>query len=434
MPNIAIVGAQWGDEGKGKIVDLLTARAQVVARYNGGHNAGHTIRIGDQTFVLHLIPSGILHPGILCVMGPGMVIDPWALAKEMGELTARGVAIDDNLVLSDRAHLILPHHRALESLTEELRGSRKIGTTQRGIGPAYEDKAGRRGVRVGDLLRPAALPERLQDARRHYEQICRGAGRAPEVDWEKLASDLAQFGETLAPRIADVSLVLHRQMAQGYSVLFEGAQATLLDLDHGTYPYVTSSSAGAGGALTGLGVPPTRLDGVIGIVKAYTTRVGAGPLPSEIGGALEDAIREKGSEFGASTGRPRRCGWFDAVVVRYSARVNGLDSMALTKLDVLDDQPEVLLCTGYRYGGDVVTEFPCDLSILEGCEPVYEKMPGWGQPTAGIRDYSMLPEAARRYVDRIAELVGTEVGIVSTGPAREDTIIRAGSAVASWFD
>ena len=434
MPNIAIVGAQWGDEGKGKIVDLLTARVQVVARYNGGHNAGHTIRIGDQVFVLHLIPSGILHAGILCVMGPGMVIDPWALKKEMDELAGRGIAIDDNLVVSDRAHLILPHHRALESLTEELRGARKIGTTQRGIGPAYEDKAGRRGLRMGDLLRPAALPERLQDARRHYEQICRGAGRAPEVDWDKLAGDLAQFGESLAPRIADVSLVLHRHMAQGYAVLFEGAQATLLDIDHGTYPFVTSSSAGAGGALTGLGVAPTRLDGVIGIVKAYTTRVGAGPLPSEIGGALEDAIREKGSEFGASTGRPRRCGWFDAVVVRYSARVNGLDSLALTKLDVLDDQPEVLLCTGYRYGGDVITEFPADLSILEGCEPVYEKMPGWGQPTAGIRDYSMLPEAARRYVDRIAELVGTEVGIVSTGPAREDTIIRAGSAVASWFD
>jgi adenylosuccinate synthase len=434
MPNIAIVGAQWGDEGKGKIVDLLTARVQVVARYNGGHNAGHTIRIGEETYVLHLIPSGILHAGILCVMGPGMVIDPWALEKEMGELAERGVTIDDNLVISDRAHLILPHHRALEALTEEMRGSRKIGTTLRGIGPAYEDKAGRRGVRMGDLLRPAALPERLQEARRHYEQICRGANRAAEVDWERLASDLAQFGETLRPRITDVSLVLHRQMAQGYSVLFEGAQATLLDVDHGTYPFVTSSSACAGGAMTGLGVPPTRLDGVIGIVKAYTTRVGAGPLPSEIGGALEDQIREKGAEFGASTGRPRRCGWFDAVVVRYSVRVNGIDSLGLTKLDVLDELPEILLCTGYRYGGDVVTEFPSDLSILEGCEPVYERMPGWGVSTAGIRDFSGLPDAARRYVDRIAELVGTEIGIVSTGPPRDHTILRSGSAIASWFE
>lgn len=433
MPNIAIVGAQWGDEGKGKIVDLLTARAQVVARYNGGHNAGHTIRIGDETYVLHLIPSGILHAGILCVMGPGMVIDPWALEKEMGELLARGIAIDDNLVISDRAHLILPHHRALESMTEEMRGSRKIGTTQRGIGPAYEDKAGRRGLRMCDLLRPAALPERLQEARRHFEQVCRGAGRPAEVDWDALASDLAQFGERLRPRIADVSLVLHRHIAQGYSVLFEGAQATLLDLDHGTYPYVTSSSATAAGALTGLGVAPTRLDGVIGIVKAYTTRVGAGPLPSEIGGELEDRIREKGAEFGASTGRPRRCGWFDAVVVRYSARVNGLDSLGLTKLDVLDELPEILLCTGYRYGGETITEFPSDLSVLEGCEPIYERLPGWGVPTAGTRDFKALPDAARRYVDRIAELTGTEVGIVSTGPAREDTILRSGSAISSWF-
>jgi adenylosuccinate synthase len=434
MPNIAIVGAQWGDEGKGKIVDLLTEKVQVVARYNGGHNAGHTIRIGDQTFVLHLIPSGILHPGILCVMGAGMVIDPWALDKEMAELAARGVALDENLVISDRAHLILPHHRALESLTEEMRGSRKIGTTQRGIGPAYEDKAGRRGVRMGDLLHPAALPERMQEARRHYEQICRGASRAAEVDWDRLASDLAQFGEALRPRITDVSLVLHRHMAEGYSVLFEGAQATLLDIDHGTYPFVTSSSASAGGALTGLGVPPTRLDGVIGIVKAYTTRVGGGPLPSEIGGELEDRIREKGSEFGASTGRPRRCGWFDAVVVRYSARVNGLDSLALTKLDVLDELPEILLCTGYRYAGELITEFPADLSVLEGCEPVYERFPGWQVSTAGTRDFAALPDSARRYVERIADLVGTEVGIVSTGPARADTILRSGSAVTAWFE
>ena len=434
MPNIAIVGAQWGDEGKGKIVDLLTAKVQVVARYNGGHNAGHTIRIGDQTFVLHLIPSGILHPGILCVMGAGMVIDPWALDKEMNELLRRGIALDDNLVISDRAHLILPHHRALESLTEEMRGSRKIGTTQRGIGPAYEDKAGRRGIRMGDLLQPAALPERLQEARRHYEQICRGAGRAAEIDWEKLAADLARFGEMLRPRIKDVSLVLHRHMAEGYSVLFEGAQATLLDIDHGTYPFVTSSSATAGGAMSGLGVPPTRLDGVIGIVKAYTTRVGAGPLPSEIGGDLEEAIRQKGSEFGASTGRPRRCGWFDAVVVRYSVRVNGLDSLALTKLDVLDELPEILLCTGYRYGGELITEFPADLSILEGCEPVYETFPGWQVSTAGTRDFGALPDSAKRYVDRISRLVGTEIGIVSTGPARADTILRSGSAVTAWFE
>ena len=360
MPNIVIAGAQWGDEGKGKVVDLLTDRVQVVARYNGGHNAGHTILVGKERFVLHLIPSGVLRPGILCVMGNGMVIDPWALEKEIAELRGRGVAVDENIVVSDRAHLILPHHRALEAMTEELRGDRKIGTTLRGIGPAYEDKAGRRGLRVGDLLRPGDLEAKLTDARRHYEQICRGAGRAADVDWSRLIADLASFGERPRPRIADTSLVLQREIARGYSVLFEGAQATLLDLDHGSYPYVTSSSAVAGGTLTGLGVPPSRIDGVIGIAKAYTTRVGAGPLPSEIGGALEQDIRDRGHEYGASTGRPRRCGWFDSVVVRYSVRVNGFDTLALTKLDVLDHLAEIKVCVAYRFQGETIREIPVD--------------------------------------------------------------------------
>src|SRR5688572_28483883 len=264
MPNIVIAGAQWGDEGKGKVVDLLTEKVQVVARYNGGHNAGHTIRVGEQTFILRLIPSGIVHPGILCVMGNGMVVDPWALETEMQELQSKGIPVEDNLLLSDRAHLILPHHRELEAIVEE---QRKIGTTRRGIGPAYEDKAGRRGVRVGDLLRPALLPERLGAARVYYEAACRGLGQEPEVDWARLVDDLTAVGERLRRRITDVSLVLHREMVQGYSVLFEGAQATLLDVDHGTYPFVTSSSAGAGGAASGLGVPPTRIDGVLGIAK-----------------------------------------------------------------------------------------------------------------------------------------------------------------------
>jgi adenylosuccinate synthase len=434
MPNIVIVGAQWGDEGKGKIVDLLSEKVQVVARYNGGHNAGHTVIAGGRKFVLHLLPSGILHSGILCVMGNGMVIDPWALEKEIDELRAQGIAVEDNLVVSDRAHVILPHHRALEALSEELRGARKIGTTLRGIGPAYEDKVARRGVRMGDLLRPAALPEKLQEARRVYEEVVKGAGRAPEVDWDRLADDLAGFGERLRPRIRDAALVLHRHIKNGYSVLFEGAQATLLDVDHGSYPYVTSSSATAGGAVAGLGVPPTRIDGVLGIAKAYTTRVGAGPLPSEMEGALEDEVRERGHEYGASTGRPRRCGWFDAVVVRYAVRVNGIDSIGLTKLDVLDTQKEIRICTGYRHEGGVVEEFPADLAVLEGCEPVYETIPGWESSTAGVRDFTRLPDAARRYVDRIAELVAAEVGIVSTGPDRDDTVLRASSAIASWFD
>src|SRR5512139_2226507 len=284
MPNIVIAGAQWGDEGKGKIVDLLTARVQVVARYNGGHNAGHTVIVGGKKFVLHLVPSGILHPGILCVIGNGVVIDPVAMERELAGLVAAGVEIGENLVLSDRAHLILPHHRGLEALSEEQRGARKIGTTLRGIGPAYEDKAGRRGLMAGDLLRPAALPDKLAEARRHYEEVLRGAGRAPDVDWETLYADLAAFGDRHRSRIVDVSLVLQRQMRQGYSVLFEGAQATLLDLDHGTYPYVTCSAAAAGGAATGCGVPPTRIDGVLGVAKAYCTRVGTGPFPTEQSG------------------------------------------------------------------------------------------------------------------------------------------------------
>jgi adenylosuccinate synthase len=434
MPNVVIAGAQWGDEGKGKIVDLLTEKVQVVARYNGGHNAGHTIRIGDDQFVLRLIPSGVLHPGILCLMGNGMVIDPWALESELAELRAKGIPADDNLLISDRAHVILPHHRALEALAEELRGSRKIGTTLRGIGPAYEDKAARRGLRMGDLLRPGTLAAKLEEARRHYEQVCRGAERQPEVDWDALLGDLFAFGERLRSRITDVSVVLHRQMAEGYSVLFEGAQATLLDLDHGTYPFVTSSSATAGGVLTGLGVGPSRVDGVIGIAKAYTTRVGAGPLPSEIGGALEDEIRARGHEFGANTRRPRRCGWFDAVVVRHSARINGLDTLAVTKLDVLDGLDEVRICTSYRFEGDELRDFPGDLTVLEACEPVYETLPGWKQSCAGVRDFALLPDAARRYLDRLSELCGVEIGIVSTGPDRNHTILRGHSALSSWFE
>jgi adenylosuccinate synthase len=434
VPNIVVAGAQWGDEGKGKVVDLLTSKVQVVARYNGGHNAGHTVIVGDRKFVLHLIPSGILHPGILCVMGNGMVIDPWAFEKEMAELRAQGVALEDNLVVSDRAHLILPHHRDLEAMSEEQRGERKIGTTNRGIGPCYEGKAGRRGVTMGDLLRPGHLSGKLAEARRHYEQTCRGAGREGKVDWDALALDLTAFSDRLAPLIKDVSLVLQRQIASGYSILFEGAQATMLDVDHGSYPFVTSSSAVAGGACTGLGVPPTRIDGILGIAKAYTTRVGAGPLPTEMEGALEEEVRERGHEFGASTGRPRRCGWFDAVVVRYSVRVNGFDTLALTKLDVLDALAEVKVCTGYRFEGNLLTEMPSDMSILEACEPVYETLPGWQAPTVGVRTFAELPKAARGYVERLSEVVGCEIGIVSTGPDRADTMVRSKSAVAGWFE
>jgi len=434
MPNIVVAGAQWGDEGKGKIVDLLTEKAQVVARYNGGHNAGHTVIVGGKKFVLHLIPAGILHPGILCLMGNGMVIDPQAFEKEAEELKAQGVTVDENLLISDRAHLILPHHRKLEAMCEEGRGERKLGTTLRGIGPAYEDKAGRRGIRMGDLLRPELLHEKLSFPRKHYEQLCRGAGVAPDVDWDQLVVDLTAFGVRHKARIADVSLVLHRELARGYTVLFEGAQATLLDVDHGTYPFVTSSSAIGGGAAAGLGVPLTAVDGSLGIAKAYITRVGAGPFPSLIGGDMEEQLRRRGNEFGASTGRPRSCGWFDAVVTRYAVRVNGFDSMCITKLDVLDELDEIKICTAYRYEGETLTELPGDSFVLERCEPVYEVVPGWKSSTAGVRDFGMLPEKAQRYIDRLSELIGGEIGMISTGPDRNETIIRAKSAVASWFD
>ena len=434
MPNIVIAGAQWGDEGKGKIVDLLTARVQVVARYNGGHNAGHTVIVDGRKFVLHLIPSGILHAGILCVIGNGVVIDPNAFEKELGELAAAGVEIDGNLLVSDRAHLILPHHRGLEALSEEQRGARKIGTTLRGIGPAYEDKAGRRGITMGDLLRPATLVDKLAEARRHYEQTLRGASRTPDVDWESVVAELSAFGERHRARIVDTSLVLHRQMAEGYSVLFEGAQATLLDLDHGSYPFVTCSAAAAGGAAVGCGVPPTRIDGVVGVAKAYCTRVGTGPFPTELGGAEAEQLRERGKEYGATTGRPRRCGWFDAVAVRYATRLNGFDALAITKLDVLDELETIPVCTGYRASGETLDEWPSDSMVLEACEPVYEVLPGWQTATVGIREWGGLPENARRYLDRLAELAGTEVGLVSTGPDREQTIIRGRSALASWFD
>ena len=434
MPNIVIAGAQWGDEGKGKIVDLLTERVQVVARYNGGHNAGHTVIVGGRKFVLHLVPSGILHHGILCVIGNGVVIDPVAFERETAELRSAGVEVGDNLLISDRAHLILPHHRGLEALSEEQRGERKIGTTLRGIGPAYEDKAGRRGVTAGDLLRPQALPAKLAEARRHYEEVLRGASRTPDVDWDALVRELAAFGERHRARIKDVSLVLQHEMALGYSVLFEGAQATLLDLDHGTYPFVTCSSASAGGAATGCGVPPTRIDGVLGVAKAYCTRVGTGPFPTESAGKEAEAMRERGGEYGATTGRPRRCGWFDAVSVRYSVRLNGFDTLAMTKLDVLDEMDELRIATGYRCGNETLEEMPADTWVLERCEPVYEVMPGWKSKTVGVREWSDLPPNARRYVERVAELVGVEVGLVSTGPDREQTILRSRSALASWFD
>src|SRR6188508_2096413 len=362
--NIAVLGAQWGDEGKGKIVDMLTPHFSAVARYQGGHNAGHTVYVNGKKFVLHLIPSGILHAGVTCLIGNGVVIDPQALFAEVEELARGGITVDGRLKISEKAHIILPYHRELDVLSEARRGERKIGTTSRGIGPAYEDKIGRRGIRVCDLLgdRTALADEARENVSARNRMIIDST-----LDWKPVFDQVVAFGERMRPWVDDVSLSLHTMMAEGKTVMFEGAQATLLDIDHGTYPFVTSSNASVGGVCTGLGVSPRAIGGVLGVAKAYTTRVGEGPLPTELSGELADRLRESGQEYGASTGRPRRCGWFDAVVVRYSVRVNGIDALALTKLDVLDGLASIDICTGYKIGDRTVSEFPSDLN---SCGPI----------------------------------------------------------------
>ena len=428
--NIAVLGAQWGDEGKGKIVDMLTPHFSAVARYQGGHNAGHTVYVKGKKFVLHLIPSGILHPGVMCVIGNGVVIDPQALFVEIDELARNGIGVDGRLLVSEKAHIILPYHRELDVLSEARRGERKIGTTSRGIGPAYEDKIGRRGIRVCDLLGDRdALAEEVRENVSARNRIIKES----TLDWKPVFDQVVAAGERMRPWVTDVSLALHRLMADGKNVMFEGAQATLLDIDHGTYPFVTSSNASVGGVCTGLGVAPRAIGGVLGVAKAYTTRVGEGPLPTELSGELADRLRESGQEYGASTGRPRRCGWFDAVVVRYSARINGIDALALTKLDVLDGLSEVLICSGYKTSGGTLTEFPADLRCLSGAEPIYERMPGWSTPTRGVTRFEGLPEEARRYVRRLEEVTGVDCAIISTGSDRTETILETGSIVERWL-
>jgi adenylosuccinate synthase len=429
--SIAVLGAQWGDEGKGKIVDMLTPHFAAVARYQGGHNAGHTVYVDGTKFVLHLIPSGILHQGVRCAIGNGVVVDPHALFAEVDELARAGVSVVGRLLISEKAHVILPYHRELDVLSEARRGERKIGTTSRGIGPAYEDKIGRRGIRLCDVLGDrAALAEEVRENVSARNRMI----KETTLDWRPVLDDLVASGERMRPWVGDVSLFLDGLRKEGLAVLYEGAQATLLDIDHGTYPFVTSSNASIGGVCTGLGVPPRAIGGVLGVAKAYTTRVGEGPLPTELAGELAERLRESGQEYGASTGRPRRCGWYDAVVVRYSARINGLDAIALTKLDVLDGLPEVLICTGYSTSGGVVTEFPADLRKLAGAEPIYERLPGWSEPTKGKTRFADLPEAAQRYVRRLEEVSGVSCAIVSTGSDRGDTIIQAGSTVERWLE
>lgn len=432
MANLIVIGAQWGDEGKGKIVDLLTAQFDIVARYQGGHNAGHTVIIKGKKYVLHLIPSGILHPQKLCVIGNGVVIDPLALKKEIAELAAAGILCRGRLFISNRAHVILEYHRLVEKGDEDSRGENRIGTTNRGIGPTYEDKMGRRGVRFCDLLHPKILRQKIEESIRAKKAAIPSIEEIINID--EITESAKELAKELAEYVVDAAEFMNQSIDSGKSILFEGAQGTMLDIDHGTYPYVTASNATAGGACTGTGVGPTRINGVIGISKAYTTRVGEGPFPTELLDDLGEKIRQRGQEFGASTGRPRRCGWFDAVVVRYSKVINNLDSLVITKLDVLDQLPEIKICTGYRYKGNLLHSFPPEIEVLEQCQPEYVTVKGWNTSTAGIREYEKLPQLARDYTKRLSDLVQTEISVISTGPDRSETIIVPGSShLSTWM-
>jgi adenylosuccinate synthase len=431
MANLVVVGAQWGDEGKGKIVDLLTAHFDIVARYQGGHNAGHTVIINGTKYVLHLIPSGILHPGKTCVIGNGVVIDLCALKREIEGLRAGGINCEGRLFVSNRAHVILDYHRAIEAADEQRRGDQRIGTTSRGIGPAYEDKMARRGLRICDLLHDADLRQLIEENLRQKAPLL---AADPSTCLDEVYQHARTLGRELSPYFADAAQYLNHAIDQGKRVLFEGAQGTLLDVDYGTYPFVTASNATAGGACTGTGVGPTRIDGVVGIAKAYTTRVGEGPFPTELTGELGEEIRKRGQEYGASTGRPRRCGWFDAVVVRYARLINNLGTLVITKLDVLDSLKEIRICTGYRYRGELLKSFPPEIRVLEQCRPEYESVQGWNQKTAGLHDFTQLPRLAQDYIQRLSDLVQAEISVVSTGPDRRETIVTSPAGkLNSWL-
>ncbi len=420
--NTVLVGAQWGDEGKGKVIDFLTEESDVVVRFQGGSNAGHTVVVGDKKYVLHLVPSGVLHGGKHCVIGNGVVMDPFDLMRELEQVESWGFELRGRFHISERAHMVMQWHRALDAAEEAARPvDAKIGTTGRGIGPAYAAKVGRSGMRVGDILKPNFLDlVRAQVA--EANQKLKSLGAQP-LDAEEMVKLYTPMVAALMPYVTDTVQFLHENLDSGKSVLFEGAQATMLDIDFGTYPFVTSSNPTAGGACTGSGVSPRSIDRVIGVLKLYTTRVGEGPFPTELLDADGETLRRRGGEFGATTGRPRRCGWFDAVIARYAQRVNGVDFWAMTKLDVLDEFPVVKICTGYRRDdGFVYQTFPADLDVLKRCEPVYEELPGWQCETSKITSYDALPENAKRYVNRILELVGGKLGILSVGPARETTL------------
>jgi len=423
MANLIVVGSQWGDEGKGKIVDLLAKEARVIVRFQGGSNAGHTVITNRGTFIFHLVPSGILYRGKLCVLGNGVAIDPAGFIEELDGLIAKGIKIGRNLVISHRAHLIMPYHKAIDRAAEEAKGARRIGTTGRGIGPAYVDKMARIGMRVGDLLNPERFKRNLEDNLVEINSLLRHIHKTNGFHVDKIYEQYMGYAERLQGYIADVSLLLEKSIKQGQPILFEGAQGTHLDIDFGTYPFVTSSSSCAGGACTGTGVGPTKIDAVLGVTKAYTTRVGGGPFPTELTDDIGEDLKSKGQEFGATTGRARRCGWFDALLLRHAVRVNGLTSLAVTKLDVLDGFKELKICNGYRYKGKLYKEMPADLDLLANCTPVYERYSGWKTDTTGITAYKALPVEAKRYLARIEELTGCPIDMISTGSKREHTII-----------
>ena len=423
MPVIAVIGAQWGDEGKGKVVDMLAENADLVVRFSGGDNAGHTVVNPYGKFALHLVPSGVFSRRATCVLGNGMVINPAVLISEIEQLQERGVDTS-RLVISDRANLIMPYHTLLDGLEEEARGGRAIGTTRKGIGPAFSDKVARLGIRAGDLLDTEGFYERLRDILEHKNAILTRVYGAAPLSLEQVYREYCQHGERLGPHIQETTTLLDEALDRDDLIILEGAQGTLLDPDFGTYPYGTSSSPTAAGSSLGSGIGPTRISRVLGVYKAYCTRVGAGPLPTELKDETGELIRERGHEYGTTTGRPRRCGWFDAVAARLSHRVNGYTGMAVTRLDVLDGLPRLKVCVGYRVGGEDIPHFPANAGVLEKCEPVYEEMPGWQGPTGGIREYEQLPPEARRYLERLEELVACPVSVVSVGSAREETIIR----------
>jgi adenylosuccinate synthase len=423
VANVVIVGTQWGDEGKGKIVDLLAEYADIVVRFQGGNNAGHTMVVDGEQFISHLVPSGILQ-GRTCLIGNGMVVDPAVLVEEIDYLVGKGIRVDETtLKISERAQMIMPYHKSIDHGRERMKGDKKIGTTGRGIGPAYEDKATRRGVRFVDLLDPEVFREKVESImveKNFYLEKFLGAER---LDPEYVIAEYSRYAERLAPLVTNVSVVIDQGVRRGGQVLFEGAQGTHLDIDHGTYPYVTSSNTVSGNACCGAGIGPTGISDVYGIVKAYTTRVGEGPFPSELFDAVGDAIQKKGAEFGATTGRKRRCGWLDLVILRNAVRLNGLTGLVITKLDVLGGLDEIKICTAYRHGEEVYQEFPASLKVLGACEPVFEVLPGWTEDISGVRRFEDLPDNARSYLRRIEELIEAPVKIVSVGPGRNETIV-----------